>query len=407
MSSTTAVHKSIRATMLAVAAVLAGGASASTDPVTSWNVTAGDAVTAAGLAAPPANRVLAIVHTAVYDAARAIASREPVAAGAAGPSLDAAVAAAAHAVLVQLLPAQRAAIDEAYRVALAGVADGAAERAGVAAGESAAAGVLARRGDDGAAAPEAYRPRVIPGVYAPTTLPLCPQWPQRKPWLMASAAEFRPGPPPRLDGEVWARDYNEVRELGARDSVRRNAAETEAARFWEATLPPIYHGLVRAVATLPGRNALDNARLFTAVTQASDDALTAVFDAKYQYAFWRPITAVRNGDLDGNDATERDPAWMPLIDTPMHPEYPCAHCIVAAAVGVVLEAELGGAGPVTLATTSPTAGGAVRTWSSVDAFVNEVAMARIAAGVHYRTSTEVGAEMGRRIGALAVARFPR
>ena len=224
---------------------------------------------------------------------------------------------------------------------------------------------------------------------------------------MASAAEFRPGPPPRLDGEVWARDYNEVRELGARDSVRRNAAETEAARFWAATLPPIYHGLVRAVATLPGRNALDNARLFTAVTQASDDALTAVFDAKYQYAFWRPITAVRNGDLDGNDATERDPAWMPLIDTPMHPEYPCAHCIVAAAVGVVLEAELGGAGRVTLATTSPTAGGAVRTWSSVDAFVNEVAMARIAAGVHYRTSTEVGAEMGRRIGALAVARFPR
>ena len=126
----------------------------------------------------------------------------------------------------------------------------------------------------------------------------------------------------------------------AESSTERTAEQTAIARFWEATLPAIYHGLVQSLARTPGRDVTQNARLFAAVTQAADDALIAVFDAKYHYGFWRPITAIRNGDIDGNDATERDPAWLPFIDTPLHPEYPCAHCIVAAAVGAVLEAEV-------------------------------------------------------------------
>jgi hypothetical protein len=153
---------------------------------------------------------------------------------------------------------------------------------------------------------------------------------------------------------------------------------------------------------MPGREATDNARLFAVVAQAMDDAMIGVFEAKYHYNFWRPATAIRNGDVDGSDATERDAGWVSLIDAPLHPEYPSAHSILAAAVGTVLKAEIGEAPMPVLTTTSPTAKGAVRRWTNADDFVQEVANARIYEGIHYRTSTEVGAAMGRRIGQLAV-----
>jgi hypothetical protein len=164
---------------------------------------------------------------------------------------------------------------------------------------------------------------------------------------------------------------------------------------------------VRSVASAPGREVTQNARLFAAVTQAVDDAMIAVFDAKYHYNFWRPITAIRNGDIDGNDATEREAAWVPFIDTPMHPEYPCAHCIVASTVGTVLRAEIG-TGPIpTMTTTSDTAMGTARSWTNLDTFIQDVANARIYDGVHYRNSTEVGTAMGEDVGALAVAKYLR
>jgi hypothetical protein len=222
---------------------------------------------------------------------------------------------------------------------------------------------------------------------------------------MASPSQFRCGPPPPLESAAWARAYEEVRTLGGKESASRSAAQTEIARFWEATVPQVYQGIVRSVANRPGRDVLRNARLLAAVTQAIDDALIAVFDAKYHYALWRPVTAIRNGDLDGNEATTRDPSWRPFIETPMHPEYPCAHCVVSGAVAAVLSAEVGD-GPVpTLTTRSPTAGGAERSWTTFEAFQEEVANARVYAGVHYRFSTEAGREMGRRVGALAVERF--
>jgi len=140
---------------------------------------------------------------------------------------------------------------------------------------------------------------------------------------------------------------------------------------------------------------------------AMDDALIAVFDAKYTYNLWRPITAIRNGDIDGNEATVREPGWTPFIDTPMHPEYPCAHCIVSASLGAVLEAEVG-AGPMpVLSSASSTAGGAVRTWTSVGDFMQEVALARIYDGVHYRNLSEVGTAMGKKVGELAARSLPR
>lgn len=397
--------------LLVIVAALLVGRMANADAVTDWNVKACEIVVAAKLGTPPANRVMAIVQTAVYVATNSI-SRRYAASGTSieatpSASVEAAIAAANRVALAKLVPSQQAAIDAAYQEALALLTDGPAKSAGIAVGDKAALAVLALRAEDGFTTVETYRPHTAPGVYVPTVIPVFSQWPQRKPWLMTSPAQFRPEPPPTLSSAVWARDYNEIKEIGSLSSARRTAEQTEIARFWESTGPRIYHGVVRAVAVLPGRDVTQNARLFAAVTQAIDDAMIAIFDAKYHYNVWRPITAIRNGDIDGNDATERDPAWTPFIETPLHPEYPCAHCIVASTVGTVLQAEIG-AGPMpTLTTTSDTANGAARSWSSVDEFVQEVANGRIFDGVHYRTSTEVGNAMGRRVGALAVTRYLR
>ena len=400
-----------RITSLFVAASSLAGPMAQADVITDWNVKAGDIVVEAKLGPPPANRVLAIGHAAAYEAVNAITKRYPAGqlqlTAAPGASVEAAVAAANHATLAKLVPSLQSAIDTAYQAALAKIADGAAKTDGIAVGAAAAAEILAVRANDGAATSEAYRPHTTAGVYVPTVVPAVSQWSQRKPWLMTSPAQFRPGPPPTLTSELWARDYVEIKALGGKSSTRRTAEQTEIARFWEATMPPIYHGIVRSVADVAGREVTQNARLFAAVTQATDDALIAIFDAKYHYNFWRPVTAIRNGDIDGNAATERDPSWAPFIDTPMHPEYPCAHCIVAGAVGVVLQAEIG-AGPMpTLTTTSVTAQGAARSWTKIDDFMQEVANARIYDGVHYRNSTEVGTEMGKRIGELAAQKYLR
>jgi len=136
-----------------------------------------------------------------------------------------------------------------------------------------------------------------------------------------------------------------------------------------------------------------------------DDAAIAVLDAKYHYNMWRPITAIRNGDKDGNDATERDASWLPFVDTPMHPEYPCAHCILSATLGALLQAEIGTGLVPTLTTTSPTAPGVERRWTKISDFVQEVASARIYDGVHYRNSTEVGSAMGKQIGETVAAKY--
>ena len=165
--------------------------------------------------------------------------------------------------------------------------------------------------------------------------------------------------------------------------------------------PQIYHGVVRSVASQTGRDVARNARLFAAVSQAMDDSLIGVFDAKYHYNFWRPATAIRNGDIDGNDATQRDASWSPLVDAPMHPEYPSGHAILAGAVGAVLKADVGDARTATLATASPTAKGATRRWTSVDDFVREVGDSRIYAGIHYRAAIDAGVAMGKQIGELA------
>jgi len=382
---------------------------AQADVVTDWNITANQIVAAAKLPPPPAYRVMAMVQASVYEAVNAITARYPAErvklAATPDASIDAAVAAANRTALAKLVPAQLAAVDKTYQTALSKIPGGQAKTAGIAVGEKAAAAILALRADDGAAGPDSYRPRTTPGQYVPTAMPATPHWPQRKAWVLASADQFRPGPPPGLQSERWARDYDEIKALGAKHSARRSAEQTDIARFWEATGPAIYFPVARSVASAPGREVTQNARLLATAGVAMDDALIAVMDAKYHYHFWRPVTAIRNGDADGNNATERDATWTPLINTPMHPEYPCAHCILAGSVGAVLRTEVG-TGPVPkLSTTSVTANGATRSWKRIEDFVQEVANARIYDGVHYRNSTEVGTDMGRKIGELVARKY--
>ena len=370
------------------------------DAITDWNQRSAHLIGEARIGTPPAVRVMALVQTAAFEAARDAARSTPNS----PQAVDAAVAAAHRSAFTQLLPAQRAAIDTAFQAAVAALPDDAARTQHFAIGERAAQRVLAQRSTDIPRTPDTYRPHTTPGVYVPTVLPAVTQWSQRKPWLLERADQFRPGPPPALNSDRWARDFNEIKAVGGRDSVQRSAEQTEIGRFWDYSLPAVYHGVVRSVAAQGGRDVLANARLFATVAQAMDDALIAVFDAKYTYSLWRPITAIRNGDVDGHDGTERDAAWAPLIDTPAHPEYPCAHCILAATVATVLKAE-GRERPLpVLTTSSPTAQGAVRRWNSPEGFTQEVALARIVGGVHFRNSTEVGLAMGQRIGEWALSR---
>jgi len=394
--------------LLVAGGLLAAPPITKADAVTEWNIRACDIAGPANLDAPTANRMLAIVHTAIYEAVNAVTKRYPAGDikidAPAGASLDAAVAASSHTTLLKLVPSKQAEIESAYRTALAAITDEKAKNDGIAVGDQAANAVLAKRTEDGFATAETYRPYTIAGVYVPTIIPAVSNWPLRTAWLMTSPKQFRPGPPPSLKSEVWARDYNEIKAIGAKNSSTRTMEQTDIARFWEATLPPIYHGLVRSIADAPGRDVTQNARLFMAITQATDDALIAIFDAKYHYNFWRPITAIRNGDIDGNDGTERDPSWTPFINTPMHPEYPCAHCVVSATIGTILQAEIGNATPL-FTTASTAANNTKRTWTKLEDFIQEVANGRIYDGVHFRTSTEVGTAMGRQIGKLAVAKY--
>ena len=393
--------KSLRALLLISLVLLPGVAAA--DAITDWNEIAVTTAAAGKHGASDASRTTALVHAAMFDAVNAIEGRyAPYKVKVTAParaSAEAAAVAAAYAALVRLYPDQKSPLDQAYAKALGRIGDGPAKTDGIAIGEKVGAEMVAVRANDGATAPNVYRPVTSPGVYVVTTLPVSSHWGKVTPWTLERGSQLRPGSPPALTSEAWTRDCEEVRDLGAKKSTVRTAEQTDAARFWAVVGPASWDPVLRAAAGAPGRTLVQNARLFALAEMAAADAYIAVFDAKYTFNFWRPITAMRNGD----GAMAPVPDWEPLIDTPLHPEYPCAHCITSAAIAAVLEAELGPRfREVTM--TSPTAPGVVRRWTTAKAYTDEVSVARIYGGIHYRTSTVVGQTMGRQIGELAVQR---
>jgi hypothetical protein len=357
---------------------------------------------------PPslAERVMGMVHAAMFDAVNSIERRfRPYLVqlqAAPATSKEAAAAAAAAAILAATN--QKAADNTKALLAsyLASIADSEAKTDGVKLGEAVAAKVLEARENDGADAPDAYRPRTTPGVYVTTPITAGSTWPNLKPFAMTKGSQFRPGPPISLESKEWATDYNELKDYGGQHSAKRTAQQTETARFWLMVGPQAYHPFARQLVTAKQMGVGDSARFMALVAVAFNDANIAVFDAKYHYEFWRPITAIRNGDIDGNPATEREATWQPIDNTPMHPEYPCAHCIQSGSVAGVVKAVLGAVDIPEVAMTSPTAPGVTRRWTNLDAFTDEVAHARIWAGFHYRFSTRVGTDTGLKIGQYVV-----
>jgi hypothetical protein len=376
------------------------------DVIMDWNAKVDAISTAKQLVNSANSRGQAMMHVAVFEAVNAVDKRyTPYRLNLTadrGTSREAAAASAAHDVLIALYPDQKADLDATLEKSLSAVADGEGKSKGIELGRKAAAEIIALRANDGSGTPESYRPQTSPGVYVPTAVPIESTAASITPWVMRTASQFRAAPPPALTSDVWTRDLNEIREIGGSKSDKRNAEQTTIARFWFFTGPGTYNQIVRQIATAKQMDLVDCARLYALVAMAASDAFIAVFEAKYVYNLWRPITAIRNADLTSNAATPREASWLPLGTTPMHPEYPCAHCIVASAVSNVLQIVVGNeVGEVTL--NSPTAPGVTRRWTRLQDYSDEVSNARIYAGFHYRFSTEAGKEMGKKIAELAVS----
>ena len=391
---------------LSVAILLTSSVS-NADIVVDWNQRANSAMIAEGPMVANSglgtSRTLAMMHVAMFDAINASgATYQSYLSGfplAQGASAQASAHAAARAVLVDQFPKQRTTIEAGYIQAMAALPEGSAKSSGIVSGEKAAQLVLAsRKGDGHVGSPDTYRPATSAGVYVPTALPVVSNVALRTTFALKNVSQFRPGPPPSLDSKLWARDYNETMELGSAASSKRNAWQAETARFWIQVGTPAWNQAARSLTISRPMPLLESARLFAHLNMAIFDAYLAVFDAKYTFNFWRPITAIRNGDIDGNDATQRDPGWTPLIETPLHPEYPCAHCTVDGAAGAVLKSVFGRGAVPLFKLDSATASGVVREYSSIQQLEDEVSMARIWGGLHYRNSNEIGHELGEKVG---------
>jgi hypothetical protein len=376
------------------------------DVIMDWNAKADELAAERKLTPPQQSRGLALLHVAMFEAVNAIEHRyQPYKLKLVtdrNTSHEAAAAVAGHDVLVALYPARKPDLDAMLALSLAAVTEGPAKQRAVLLGRMAAAELLALRAADGSDAEESWRPVTQSGVYIPTTLPVGMTVGAVQPWVMSGAAQFRPAPPPSLTSDTWTRDLNEVRELGGVGSKSRSAEQTLVGRFWFLTGSRTYNPVVRQVVQAKKLDLLDCARVYALASMAAADSFTAVFEAKYHFNFWRPVTAIRNADSTDNPATPRDARWLPLGETPLHPEYPCAHCISASAVASVLAALAGDdVGEITI--TSAAVPGVTRRFGRLSDYRDEVANARIWAGFHYRFSTEAAKEMGRKIGELTVA----
>jgi hypothetical protein len=387
-------------------------ATAHADVVTDWNQIAIDMLKAANVAVNPWSRSMAMMHVAMSDAINTVQGRYttytaklPAAPNA---SAEAAAVSAARHILIQLLPAQRAKIDEAYADSLARLPDGAAKNDGITLGERVAALVQADRSTDATNVPDTYRPITTPGVWIPTQPPSFAEYAQAKPWGMKSADQFRPGPPPPLSSALYARDYNETKDLGGAKSVKRTAQQTEAVRFWTTgNFLPSWNQVARQLSAAKGLGLAENARLFALLNMGIANNYICDWDAKFHYNRWRPVTAIRNGDQDGNDATERDAGWTPLNTTPMHPEYPSSAAIVAGVSSGVLESVFGTGSSQILTVTDSADPRLQRQFNSIGQMAEEQRMVRIWGGIHFRNSLEVSEQMGRKLAEHLVSNIMR
>jgi hypothetical protein len=375
--------------------------------VSAWDAVGSQAFTASALSPAEGHIIFGYAAFAVYDAVMAVRHKyEPFAIRTSAPrgaSAEAAVVAAAHRIYEHYLPAQETTIlDPAYDASLATIPDGQAKTDGVAVGLRVANALIALRADDGFRADVGYTPPTpaLPGDWVPTatTPPGGTYLGQMQPFALESADQFRPDGPPSLGSRRWARDYNEVKTIGSRTSTTRKDWQTTAALFWAE--PPIQqaHLGLRGVITQHELDVVEAARMMAMVSLAYFDGNIACYDAKYHFEFWRPITAIRAGDTDGNERTVADPGWMHLLAaTPNHPDYPSAHSCITPA-GAEALAEFLGTRRIDLTMPSLTGLGS-RHFATVRDLTREVGEARIWGGIHFRSAVEDGLRMARQTAA--------
>ena len=420
-----------------VLVLVASSPPARADEVTDWNVIAIDALSLAGHNNIAMTRGLAMAHLATHDALNAIDRRhepylydrraEP------GASADAAVAAAMRDVLLGALPGfgtpeqhakAKEKVEAAYVAALARVTDGRAKQDGIVVGQAAAAAMLTLRKSDGATAAVAYTPGTQPGQWRahPNPVPANPpvadaavaagnqpamlvQWGQLMPFTMRAPWQFRLPPPPALTSELYTRDYSEVKRLGGKLSSARTADQSEMARFWYEGSPQGWNRIGRIIAAKRGLDRWEHARLLALLNAVIADGYIAGADTRYLYNFWRPVTAIRAGDSDGNDATVGDPAWETFMNTPPLPEYPSTHSVCGGAAATVMARFFGTDQMSFTMTSGPPFAGIARTFKNFSEAQEENGASRVYSGIHFRNSTVAGIAQGEQIGRQAFAQY--
>jgi hypothetical protein len=317
---------------------------------------------------------------------------------------------AAYGVLIRLLPSQAALLDTSRSASLAKITDGPAKDAGVALGDAVAAHIVSLRSGDGSDVDGTYTFGSGPGEYQPTPPtfgnPAVPAWRFVTPFVLKRGSQFRTEGPPSLTSDEWAEDFNETKRLGSAGSNERTPEQTTIALCGAEPALPMWNRVARTVSAQRHLGLIDNARVFALLNLAMVDGTIACWDSKYFYRFWRPVTAIRVADTDGNASTDPDPAWTPLRPTPLHPEYPSAHAVFSNAAAKVLTGVFGNHVAFSTATTTCPAG-VVRSYDSFQAMADEIGDSRLYIGFHFRSAIQHGANLGRQIGHWTFHRFLR
>lgn len=352
----------------------------------------------------PQARLAAITQLAVFEAVNAITRRyKPYLGtinGDSGASPEAAAIAAAHAVLKNYFPASAATLDAAEASSLATIPNGPAKTAGIDIGEAAAAAMIAARANDGSAPPAFFLPtssdagqwQLTPSCTAAGGLFF--HWQNVTPFGIPSASQFHLDPPPPLNSEKYTRAFNEVKEVGDINSTARPQDRTNVAVFYASITPTgVFNGAARQISTVQGKSLIENARDFALINMAISDAAVATFYTKYLYKFWRPETAIHNAGADGNDRTQPDAAFKPLIVTPCFPSYPSAHGTLSNAARAIME-QVYGDGPFSI---TLMAAGMTLNYTSLTQITDDISDARVYGGIHFRTDQDAGEALGVRI----------
>lgn len=393
---------------------LLNAAAAGSDMVADWNEHLLASVVATGQGPPLAARTMAMTHLAMFEAVNSVDRSFLPYRGyhqtPSGTSKDAAAAQAARDVLAAIYPSRAATFDAHLAASLAHVPEGPGKAAGIDLGRRAAAGMLQQRAADGATTTVPVAAGTLPGQWRPTAPAYLPgafaQMASCTPFGMASPSQFRPAAPPSLSSAAYAASVDQVRRLGSATSTERTAEQADIARVWAfgagtITPPGAWNRIAQQVAVSRGMGIDESARLFALLGMAQADAAISSWECKNAYGLWRPITAIREADTDGNDATTAEASWLPLLTTPNFQSYTSGHSTFSAAAAAVLRAVTGS----DAASFSVESMGITRTFTSFSAAASEAGMSRIYGGIHFDFDNTEGLSCGGAVGEWAATRY--